>query len=178
MNEAPPQPVFRFSLLSLFLLTAMVGIFLWMWRSYGLLVFILFAPLLVSTITSGYFWVNGRRKLSAAIVTIYALAWFYSAILGTKSLCRQAESGFCEKSSEFLRNNAMRKLTEDPLPNEKWRRIPAPWYHIQTSSPCPFVVCVDFSVKYAPMDSMSGKSYYLWFAGHHQQIFFQFRWSS
>ena len=59
------------------------------------------------------------------------------------------------------------ELAGDPHFDLDVKSPDAPWHFIgNTSSPCPFVVGVDWSVYVGPLCGTGGRSYFLWFFGY------------
>ena len=73
-----------------------------------------------------------------------------------------------------------KRLDHDPYRSPGLSPDP-PWYFVGNgSSPCPFIVGVDWGVLHAPMAGTGGRSYFLWFLGVECRIpfFDKFYWIS
>jgi hypothetical protein len=73
----------------------------------------------------------------------------------------------------------MQPVAYDPMMNDSKPDAQIPWYFVgQGSSPCPFVVAVDYGYMSAPTSGGGGKAYVVWLFGYQRIVWEHFHWSS
>ncbi|MCA9173604.1 MAG: hypothetical protein KDB14_03880 [Planctomycetales bacterium] len=98
------------------------------------------------------------RALLCAVTLLctYLGLWTLTATLGA-SVVRQTVVERMDGDGTRLSYDPLRSSQSSPN---------TPWHFVGTgSSPCPFIVCIDWARMDAPMLGTGGRSYFFWFFG-------------
>ncbi|MHC4406880.1 MAG: hypothetical protein ACYTG0_45265 [Planctomycetota bacterium] len=170
----------RFSLFAFLAAATLLAISLAMIIPHGFFGVVLLLPHILAVVSVALLIRRTRWLIASLVAATYITCWAATGVLGVPNVRDDIRSQVTRKRYAHPRDHGVLKRVDyDPVIDDSKPYVEAPWHFVgNESSPCPFVVTVDYSFMSNPSHGGGGKVYILWFFGYQWIINARFYWSS
>jgi hypothetical protein len=170
----------RYSLFLLLALVTLLAACFAMYVPHGLFGVVLLLPHAVIVGLIARFFRRARWLLALTGAVAYVVLWISTWVFGIAPSREHVIVTLSQTGQRYPDNfSSFARLDYDPIRSSSADYVEPPWkFFGNESSPCPFVVTVDYGIMVAPMFGGGGKVYVVWFFGYTWEVKTLFYWSS
>ena len=163
----------RYSLRFLFAVVTIVAALLAFTQMHGLFGIVLLAPHVGIFVLTKTLWLR-RRVAAHAVLIVYLASWLATYQFGTSQIRNHVLSG-------AKHSDGMKILDYDPVLDRSptHEEPPPPWLFVgNRSTPCPFVVSIEYGSQLAHLLGSGHHTYVFWIFGYEHAFHDRVTWNS